>query len=185
VKAHLVAIVIPFVAACGGAPFTIAQEEAITDPEAGASTEASAPTVDAGEDAVAVPDSGSPTDHDGGVQEASSDAHVVADGAQEACQPVTHQNGIGNIWTDCEPIGTFNDVEAMDACRSNPGIATGNYCFDTEMCPGIRGVSQNTSEPTWVWIYSSSSTSVHAGDVLLLESSFTCQAWPARQGTWN
>jgi hypothetical protein len=78
---------------CGGAPFdAISQEPIVID---------AAP--DAGGDSIIVvtPEAG----------EASSEA--------EACTLVAHTNGIGQSWSDCAPLGTYNQTEAEQACEAN------------------------------------------------------------------
>jgi hypothetical protein len=36
----------------------------------------------------------------------------------DACMPVTHSDGLGQTWTDCVPLGTYNEAQAMKACEA-------------------------------------------------------------------
>jgi hypothetical protein len=46
------------------------------------------------------------------------------------CTPITHDNGIGQTWQDCVPLGTYNDAQAMMACKAS-GAAT---CVPSTRC---------------------------------------------------
>lgn len=37
----------------------------------------------------------------------------------DACAPVTHDNGFGQTWGDCVPLGTYNREQAMKACKAS------------------------------------------------------------------
>lgn len=60
----------------------------------------------------------------------------------------THSNGLGKTWTDCVPLGTHNEEQAMKACAAssascNPSaggcVGKGIFAFGT---------------PTYTWVYS-------------------------------
>jgi len=39
--------------------------------------------------------------------------------APDACALVTHNNGLGQTWQDCVPLGTYNEAQAMKACAAS------------------------------------------------------------------
>ena len=47
---------------------------------------------------------------------------AVGTGGVVACALVTHDNGIGQTWTDCAPLGTYNETQAMKACKASSAI---------------------------------------------------------------
>jgi hypothetical protein len=67
------------------------------------------PEAEAGQEAARVdagPDAPDPPDVD------------AAEVAPDVCSPVIHDDGLGQHWTDCAPLGTYNDTEAMAACNA-------------------------------------------------------------------
>ena len=48
----------------------------------------------------------------------SSSVDSASVDADDACVPVTHSTGNGATWTNCEPLGTYNETEAIDACQA-------------------------------------------------------------------
>jgi hypothetical protein len=86
---------------------------ALHDPDAGAAEDA--PTGDvAVADVGPVGDSGSTID----ARPPPIDAAPEAAPVEASCAPVTHDDGFGEHWADCAPLGTYNEAEAMAACAS-------------------------------------------------------------------
>lgn len=52
------------------------------------------------------------------------------------CVSVTHDNGLGQTWQDCVPLGTLNLSQAMKACAASGAV----QCFARAAC----GVSTDT-----------------------------------------
>jgi hypothetical protein len=51
-------------------------------------------------------------------------------GLVDACALVTHNNGRGQTWQDCVPLGTINDAQAVKACQASSatGCAASSSC---------------------------------------------------------
>jgi hypothetical protein len=47
-------------------------------------------------------------------------------GADGGCTLVTHDDGFGGHWTDCNPLGTYTFASALTACATHTGGA--QYC---------------------------------------------------------
>lgn len=47
------------------------------------------------------------------------DAAPEREAGQETCAPVMHSDGIGQSWQDCVPLGTYDEQQALAACRSS------------------------------------------------------------------
>jgi hypothetical protein len=116
-----------FLAGCGGSSFTSRGAEEDGGPPlvetggAPSDDDAGAPVVTGSGGAPgtggatpgtggATPTGGSPST--GGVAPAGT-------GGSPACTPVTHTNGLGSTWQDCAPLGTYNEAEAMRACKAS------------------------------------------------------------------
>jgi hypothetical protein len=56
-------------------------------------------------------------------------------GVDAACTPVTHDNGLGQQWTDCVPLGTYNLAQALKACAA--------YCAVNSCLPDAGGACIN------------------------------------------
>jgi hypothetical protein len=101
-------------------------------------------------------DSSQPTPQDSGLALDSSpvdSSHV--DVEPDVCAPVTHANGVGQTWTDCAPLGTYNETEAMQACMADSDAGGGCY-FVTRPCnnDGIESaVCSAPSLATFCWTY--------------------------------
>jgi hypothetical protein len=73
----------------------------------------------------------SETDSDGIDSGLSADSGSVVDSGavDSACAtPVTHSNGLGQTWTDCVPLGTYNMTQAFMACEAATGAAGAMQC---------------------------------------------------------
>ncbi len=49
-------------------------------------------------------------------------------GGSDACTPVMHMDGVGQSWTDCTPLGTYDEAEAMRACEAYVASTPGAVC---------------------------------------------------------
>ena len=120
--------------------------------------------------------SGSSSGSSGGSSSGSS--NVPCDGGGLS----THHTGTGSTWTDCVPIGTYDQAEAIKACQAWCA-ANGCYaaCFSTSVCGGenaVFGVSAGmTAEMGWSWMVAAT-----AGDVERVDlNTGACTT----AGTWN
>jgi len=80
----------------------------------------------------------------------------------DACALVTHDNGIGQTWQDCVPLGTYNQEQAMKACEAFTGDS--KACAVAIGCGASFGdVIRSTLYPEvdYFWTYSGN----HAGNV--------------------
>jgi hypothetical protein len=71
-----------------------------------------------------------------------------------ACSPqYTHNNGVGGTWTDCVPLGTHNDVQAIKACAASFTAASCFYPPAGAECAG-KGIAYANSPGNWtVFVY--------------------------------
>ena len=135
---------------CGVDPFTVAQslDEVRLD---AAPADASDPALDAPAESAPTIDSGTggadAEDADGGSGE---DARPEADAAQEveACSPVTHSDGLGQSWSDCAPLGTYDQAEAQAACEANGG----SPCV-LNACGAVCDVDPHSPGYCSCWVY--------------------------------
>ena len=157
---------------CGGDPFTVAQtlDEVRLD---AAPADASDPALDAPAESAPTIDSGTggadAEDADGGSGE---DARPEADAAQEveACSPVTHSDGLGQSWSDCAPLGTYDQAEAQAACSAWAAVngSSGALGCSVSICPDGAStiVYWLSTEATCAanWVYQGAATG-HVGPV--------------------
>jgi hypothetical protein len=97
-------------------------------------------------DAVDAVDASEP-DRDGS---AALDAPSPSDAGDGGCS-VIHDDGFGEHWTDCVPLGTYTWAQAMATCATHTGDA--KYCAD--LGAGTDAVCSNQdSYPTCAcWAY--------------------------------
>ena len=99
---------------CGGADFTLQQQEdggveallSTGRGTGGATDKVELPSEDAGAGGA---------DGTGG----SGGSVTAPDAGGDACVLVTHSNGLGQTWQDCTPLGTYNEEEALKACKAS------------------------------------------------------------------
>jgi hypothetical protein len=102
------------------------------------------------------PIEGSPTYLDPGLDSSVTDAaDATAADATDACPPVTHSNGLGQTWTDCVPLGTYNAAQAMKACGADVDAGGGCYsimrpCYSEGVASVVCSVPSNL---TYCWTY--------------------------------
>lgn len=81
-------------------------------------------------------------------------ASTAAGGAPDACTPVTHDNGVGQRWVDCVPLGTYNETEARKACVAFTGDP--RQCSPSQGCgsaPQIMQWLDPTGQHSYLWGY--------------------------------
>lgn len=65
----------------------------------------------------------------------------------DACVLVTHDNGLGQHWTDCAPLGTYDVTEATKACKaSGASVCLFGACNGAMVC--------NSANYGTCWVYS-------------------------------
>jgi hypothetical protein len=75
-------------------------------------------------------------------------------GGTGGCEHVTHDNGVGQTWQDCEPLGTYNNAQAFKACEawwcaSNGGCTAdppANSCYTAPACGETLAVRSSNGE---------------------------------------
>jgi hypothetical protein len=92
---------------------------------------------------------------DGGRPGDAAEGGPVPDGGNGGCQLYTHANGLGQTFTDCVPLDTYDTAQATKACAAADAgtcVANSMVCFGgatLECTP--RG-----SDPCSCWSYSGS-----------------------------
>jgi hypothetical protein len=71
-------------------------------------------------------------------------------GGAPACALVTHDNGLGQTWQDCVPLGTHDEAQAMKACKASGATS----CFlgstvDPKCGSVIMGMIANGCNGVW------------------------------------
>lgn len=129
-----------------------------------------------GPDVVSGQDGGkdSSTGQDGSQDGQSAEAGDGVDAwsmeaSADGCVWTSHDNGFGHGWTDCEPLGTYNQAQAMSACDANPNsseygcflVAPGTSYYDAGYgCPDSSLILQElpnqagTAINYYGWVYS-------------------------------
>lgn len=84
---------------------------------------------------------------------AVSTGGVAATGGTTGCTLVTHDNGLGQTWQDCVPLGTHDQAQALKAC-----VASGaGMCLALNGCGAIyweiRGYTTDGSQVIGFWMY--------------------------------
>jgi hypothetical protein len=103
-------LVLLFLLGCSGAPFEVAPDDT-----GGSALLTTQREKDAGPDEEAAKPDGS------GPDAASLDAPSLFNDAssEPACLYEQHTNGIGGTWIDCVPLSTYNEAQAIAACKSS------------------------------------------------------------------
>lgn len=81
----------------------------------------------------------------------------------DACVPVTHSNGTGQIWHDCAPVGTYNERQATKACEAwcaannceSPCWSAGSVCDGNYILGQVTHLS-----PMFGWSWTGTTTNV-------------------------
>lgn len=170
-KQIIVSVISVYLIGCGGNRFDTALFVADGDARS-----------DAGADVQEAPDSGAPDAREaspqgaggaggashgaGGSSHGAGGSFQTAGGAGGSSAPcdggpeVTHSNGVGQAWTDCVPLGTYDQSQAMKACEawcSARGCA-GTGCVEGPECGEYMALGR-TAGPSavmlgWAWGWS-------------------------------
>ena len=89
---------------------------------------------------VAEPDAGVDAE---GPDAAADSATGAESGDVGGCALVTHVNGLGQAWQDCAPLGTFDMVEAMNACQASAAA----ICYSVQNCRGLTVCGEVQNNP--------------------------------------
>ncbi len=108
----------------------------------------------------------------------ASSGGVAATGGATGCTLVTHDNGLGQTWEDCVPLGTYTQAQATKACEAwcaAVGCITscwaGGACGQSVMRGEISGTDRG-----WDW------SGINIGSAVSISSTEdSC----AVIGTWN
>ncbi len=109
---------------------------------------------------------------------------VGTGGAVEAdagCALVTHDNGAGQTWQDCVPLGTYNQEQAMKACEAWAVAVGGVGCtaITGTRCGTLARVDAENAARTfvmqWRWQGSDAGNTIRSTDITV------CTVI----GTWN
>jgi hypothetical protein len=77
----------------------------------------------------------------------------------DACVLVLHINGIGQMWKDCELLGTYDEAQAMRACVAFTGDK--KRCNRVPGCgtaPWVIQAADAAGTYDWIWGYSGNTT---------------------------
>jgi hypothetical protein len=101
------------------------------------------------------------------------------------CVALEHDNGVGQTYTSCSPLGTYDEASAMLACRAFVAAGGGIGCLKLDgsfpcSFKTVYSYGQASGQPHAVWDYAS----VNAGHVVLYVG--TAAACPSSTNpTWN
>jgi hypothetical protein len=133
---RLVALFALLLVACGGPSFSAAADTP-HELDAATDTRAPDPATDSSRlevDSSTAVDSGTP-EIDSGSFVPVPDSSAPVEAEVDACTPVLHSNGLGQSWTDCVPLGTYNEAQAKKACWAAVGPASAmSLCNVTPSC---------------------------------------------------
>lgn len=73
---------------------------------------------------------------------------AIGTGGVVTCTIVTHENGLGQTWQDCTPLGTHDEDQAMKACAASGATS----CVRTGGCNGAA-ITANRAGQCGVWGY--------------------------------
>ena len=81
----------------------------------------------------------------GGVTSTGGSGSGGAPEKDGGCALVTHDNGLGQTWQDCVPLGTYDQAQAMKACA----VSGEKSCLVVSVCgsslPEVRGYNADNS----------------------------------------
>jgi hypothetical protein len=109
----------------------------------------------------------------GGTQNSGGAQDVDSGG----CALVAHSNGLGQSWQDCMPLGTYNEAQAMKACKAYGATR----CIDSLGCGGgnLVVIGRDLADAlVGAWGYSGFVES-------FVCSGATCSGCPSSGLTWN
>jgi len=108
-------------------------------------------------------------------------------GVVDACTPVTHDNGLGQTWQDCVPLGTYNQSQAVKACKASFADLCAPDADPQYSCQGVGGVGVIVNGQVHQWVYViRPGAGVQAGDILEFAlGSLVCPSFPGATGRWS
>jgi hypothetical protein len=111
--------------------------------------------------------------------DASDGGGGAPDASDGGCKPVVHGNGLGQFYSDCAPLGTYNETEAAKACAAaNQGACMAN----TALCGAGADMECTTSANTCLcWTY----LGANAGRARVSGAGVICQCPVASDPLWN
>ena len=191
-KRFLLAVV--FLYGCGGESFTSSELVGATDPgfdggPGGATASGAGGSVgfDGGAATRGAVGAGGATSGAGGVTGtggavgtggAQDSGGAVGAGGAVACTLVTHDNGLGQTWTDCAPLGTYNETQAMKACKASGATR----CTNEGCVPGnvaVIGIDTVDARTVGIWGYGGPTS------WSFVCSGANCSGCPTSGPTWN
>ena len=107
--------------------------------------------------------------------------------ADAGCTPVPHDNGLGQTWQDCVPLGTYNQSQAVKACKASFADLCAPDADPQYSCQGVGGVGVIVNGQVHQWVYViRPGAGVQAGDILeFAQGSFVCPSFPGATGRWR
>lgn len=79
-------------------------------------------------------------------------------GGTGGCEHVTHDNGVGQTWQDCEPLGTYNNAQAFKACEAWCEVVGCASCWTAPACGETLAVIGSDGDTTIAWSRRNGST---------------------------
>jgi hypothetical protein len=144
----------------------------------GSSSTGGAPEVDAGGSTGGAPETGGAV-ATGGAETGGSPPSTGGVAVVDAgCELVTHDNGAGQTWQDCVPLGTYNEEQALTACRKWSVANSGSGCIaiaGTQCGAALKVTVTQPSVMQWWW------QGPNAGNVIHPTSTAGCNV----VGTWD
>ena len=94
------------------------------------------------------------------------------------CAVVTHHNGLGQTWQDCVALGTYDQAQAMKACKASDAA----QCIDAQGCGAgtsvVIGYDVGTTRVVGAWGYAGYAKSFACTGAL-------CGSCPSSGPTWD
>jgi hypothetical protein len=140
-------------------------DESVADGPTGADVDAEPAPEDAGDAAPPPTDAG-----DGG---------SPLDAGDGGCSmPVIHANGLGQFFSDCVPLGTYNAAQAAKACAA---AGAGACSPNTVLCGNADMECTTTANTCMCWTYAGTT----AGRARASGAGVVCQCPTATDPLWN
>jgi hypothetical protein len=139
-----------------------------------------------GDDADAETDADSGVDATDGAPADASDSEppvdaneggAPPDASDSGCKAVVHLNGLGQTYTDCTPLGTYNADEAAKACAA----ADAGACAENTILCANAPMECTSGNPCLCWTYGGTT----AGRARTSGAAAICQCPLAGDPFWN
>jgi hypothetical protein len=98
-------------------------------------------------------------------------------GDGSACKAIVHFNGLGQTYTDCAPLGTYNADEAAKACAA----ADAGACTENTILCANAPMECTSGNPCMCWTYGGTT----AGRARASGAAAICQCPLATDPPWN